>query len=266
MLHQAVLSVLSGGLVGLALGATGSGGSIIAIPLLVYLVGSTVQQATMMSLVVVAASASVGVYEHFKTGELRIRAASVFGLSGIPGSWLGVYGHRLVREELMLLLFGLVMVLAAVQMWRRSRQDRDRASGAVCVEQFPSSCVPKVALIGLCVGVLTGFFGVGGGFIIVPVLTLALGFPLRVAMGTSLLIIATVAIGALFGHLRSGSIDVSLTSYLLIGGITGVLSGTKLGSVLSPQSLVRMFAALAGAIGVSLIIHNAIKVIGTVWM
>lgn len=265
MSQQAVLTVLSGGLVGLALGTTGSGGSIIAVPLLVYLIGSTVQQATMMSLVVVAASASVGVYEHFKAGELRIRAASVFGVSGLPGSWLGVYGQRLVREDLILALFGVVMMLAAIQMWRRSRQDRDRGSDTMCVEQFPSSCVPKVSLIGFCAGILTGFFGVGGGFVIVPILTLVLGFPLRVAIGTSLLIIATVAIGALLGHLRSGSMDVNLTGYLLLGGIAGVLSGTKLGSTLCPQTLVRMFAALAGAIGVSLILHNAIKVMETVW-
>lgn len=265
MSQQAVLTVLSGGLVGLALGATGSGGSIIAVPLLVYLIGSTVQQATMMSLVVVAASASVGVYEHVKAGELRLRAASVFGVSGIPGSWLGVYGHGVIREELILLLFGVVMMVAAMQMWRQSRQDPDRVSHTLCAEQFPRSCVTKVSLTGFGVGALTGFFGVGGGFVIVPALTLVLGFPLRVAIGTSLLIITMVASGALLGHLRSGSIDVNLTGYLLLGGIAGVLSGTKLGSVLSPPAMARTFATLAGAIGASLIIHNAIKVIETVW-
>lgn len=118
--------------------------------------------------------------------------------------------------------------------------------------------------MGFGVGTLTGLSEVGEGFVIVPALTLVLGFPLRVAIGTSLLIMTIVASGALLGHLRSGSIDVNLTGYLLLGGIAGVLSGTKPGSVLCAPTMARTFAALAWAIGVSLIIHNAMKVVETV--
>src|SRR4026208_1419225 len=184
-IDQAGLAVLSGGLIGLALGATGGGGSLLAIPLLVYLLGMKVQPATVLSLMVGAASAVVGVYPRRESGEVRLNPGLIFTVTGAAGAWAGALGLRFVRGETVLLLFSILMIVVAWRMWRSSGQTDSRFTGESCAERFPRSCWVKVSLIGMVVGLLTGFFGVGGGFVIVPALTLVLGFPMKLGVGTS---------------------------------------------------------------------------------
>ena len=255
-----MLAMLSGGLIGLSLGATGSGGSLLAIPLLVYVLGAGAQEAVAMSLIVVAASAWLGVYGHAGTGEVRVRAALVFGSTGIFGAWLGAFGHQLVREELILLSFGVLMIIAASQMWLRARLADTQPSGA-CAEQFPRTCWIKVSSLGLGVGLLSGFFGIGGGFVIVPSLAVILGFPIRLAVGTSLLIIALISLGGIAGHLQFGGLDWNLTGLLLLGSAAGILVGTKVGKIISPAVLSKAFAISAMCIAVALIVHNAARLV-----
>ena len=107
MIWQAPLAVLSGVPIGLQLGVTGTGGSLLAIPLLVYVVGATPQEAVAMSLVIVAASTVLGVWEYGRVGQVKVKAALAFSWTGVIGSWAGAYGHRLVRGEVLLVLFGL---------------------------------------------------------------------------------------------------------------------------------------------------------------
>jgi uncharacterized membrane protein YfcA len=261
-IDHAGLALLSGGLIGLALGATGGGGSLLAIPLLVYLLGMKVQPATVMSLMVVAASALIGVYQRRSSGEVRVKPGLIFSVTGAVGAWVGAFGHRFVRGEAVLLLFSVVMIVAAWRMWRSSGQIDSQFTGESCAERFPRSCWVKVSLIGMVVGLLTGFFGVGGGFVIVPALTLVLGFPMRMAVSTSLLIIALVAVGGLVGHLQSGQVDWPLIGLLLLGSAIGMTVGSWGAQQVSQATLAKSFAAIAIGVAIVMIIHNGMKLFG----
>jgi uncharacterized membrane protein YfcA len=252
----------SGALIGLVLGATGGGGSLLAIPLLVYGLGMKVQPATVLSLIVVAASALIGVYQRRQSGEVKVKPALIFSITGAAGAWVGAFGHRFVREETVLLLFGVVMIVAAWRMWRSSGQSDSRFTGESCAERFPRSCWIKVSLIGVVVGLLTGFFGVGGGFVIVPALALVLGFPMRMAVSTSLLIIALVAIGGLAGHLHTGQMDWPLIGLLLLGSVIGMTGGSWVAHQVSSATLAKSFAVGAIGVAIVLMIHNGMKLFG----
>lgn len=261
-IDYAGLAVLSGGLIGLALGATGGGGSLLAIPLLVYGLGLKVQPATLLSLMVVAASALIGVYQRRASGEVKVKPGLIFSITGAAGAWVGALGHRFVRGETVLLLFSVVMIVAAWRMWRSSGQNDGGFTGESCAERFPRSCWVKVSLIGMVVGLLTGFFGVGGGFVIVPALVLVLGFPMRMAVSTSLLIIGLVAVGGLVGHLQSGQVDWPLTGLLLLGSAIGMTGGSWIARQVSSAALARSFAAIAIGVAIVMIVHNGMKLVG----
>lgn len=255
------LAVASGGLIGLALGTTGGGGSLLAIPLFVYVLRVGAQPAAAMALVVVAASALQGVYQRRDSGEIKAKAALAFSATGAAGAWAGAFGHLFVRHEIVLVLFGVLMVLAAWQMRRRTIRPLQSARQQICADRFPRSCWIKVSGIGLAVGLLTGFFGVGGGFVIVPALAVVLGFPTQTAVSTSLLIIALVAVGGLFGHLHAGYIDWSLTSLLLLGSALGMAGGSWIVQRISPATLTKSFAAVAIGVASVMIIHNGMKLL-----
>ncbi|MDN5940735.1 MAG: sulfite exporter TauE/SafE family protein [Nitrospira sp.] len=260
-IDHAGLAVLSGGLIGLMLGATGGGGSFLAIPLLVYVLGAKVQSATALSLVVVAASALIGVYQRRQSGEVRVKPGLVFSVTGAVGAWVGSFGHRFVRGETVLLLFGALMIVVAWRMWRSSGQSVGGFTGESCAERFPRSCWVKVSLIGMVVGLLTGFFGVGGGFVIVPALALVLGFPTRMAVSTSLLIIACVAVGGLVGHLQAGQMDWPLAGLLLLGSAVGMTGGSWVVRLVSPATLTKSVAVVAIGVAIVMIIHNGMKLL-----
>ena len=262
---HAGLALLSGGVIGLALGATGGGGSLLAIPLLVYALGMKAQPATALSLIVVAASSLIGVYRRRASGEVKVKPALIFSATGVVGAWAGAFGNRFVREETALLLFGVLMIVAAWQMWRQSGHTEGRVPGESCADRFPRSCWIKVSLIGVIVGLLTGFFGVGGGFVIMPALALVLGFPMRMAVSTSLLIIALVAVGALVGHLQMGQMDWPLVGLLLLGSALGMTGGSWVVQRVSSATLTKSFAAIAIGVAIVLIIHNGIKLFGATY-
>ncbi len=261
-IDHAGLALLAGGLIGLALGATGGGGSLLAIPLLVYLLGMKVQPATVLSLMVVAVSALIGVYQRRESGEVRVKPGLIFSITGATGAWVGALGHQFVQGEVVLLLFSGVMIVAAWRMWRSSGQIDSQFTGESCAERFPRSCWIKVSLIGAAVGLLTGFFGVGGGFVIVPVLGLVLGFPMRMAVSTSLLIIALVAVGGLVGHLRMGQMDWPLAGLLLLGSAVGMTGGSWIVRQVAPTTLTKSFAVFAIGVAIMMLIHNGMKLFG----
>ena len=261
-IDHAGLAVLSGGVIGFVLGATGGGGSILAIPLLVYVLDVKAQPATALSLVVVAASALIGLYQRRESGEVKLKPALIFSVTGTAGAWVGAVGHRFVREEAMLLMFSVLMIVAAWRIWRTGGHSDGRFTGESCAERFPRSCWVKVSLIGVVVGLLTGFFGVGGGFVIVPALMLVLGFPMRMAVSTSLLIIALIAIGGLAGHLHMGQMDWSLTGFLLFGSAMGMTGGSWIAHQVSMVTLAKSFAATTIGVAIVMIIHNGVKLFG----
>jgi uncharacterized membrane protein YfcA len=258
---NAALAVLSGGVVGLSLGATGGGGALLAVPLLVYVLGTPVQAAAGMSLILVGVSAWIGVWQHTRAGAVKLKAAFVFSSTGMVGAWIGAQGHRLVRDELVLVLFGLLMLIISACMLWTSNVASDNQDQISCADEFPRSCVLKVTGLGLGVGMLTGFFGVGGGFVIVPSLVLVLGFPMRAAVGTSLLIIALISIGGIVGHFQVGNLDTQLMAFLILGSAMGMVLGIHVAKKVSSHTLTRLFAFIAIAIAFSLILDNLSHVV-----
>ena len=260
--EPSILAVVLGSLVGLSLGITGSGGLPIAIPLLVYALGTSVQEAVSLSLALVAAAACIGAIEAFQSGLVKVKAARLLSGTGMIGGWAGTAVHRLVREEITLLLFGVLMIVAAGQMWWRATLRDDPEERSICPDLFPRTCWVKVSGIGLVVGLLTGFFGVGGGCVVVPALQLLLGFPMRVAVGISLLIITLIALTGVVAHVRLVPLDLRILSFLISGAIRGMLAGRGGSRALSPRLLTRAFAVVAWAVAVILIGHNLWKIKG----
>ena len=226
-----LLALLSGGLVGLLLGATGGGGSLVAIPLLVYVVGIPVQNASAMSLIVVGYSALFGAWQESRQKQVHVPAALVFSLTGVLGAWSGAQGHQLVSETVVLFLFGNLLLFMSLWTFWQPQSDKSQDAVTGCAKHFSWPCALKASAIGWGVGLLTGFFGIGGGFLIVPALMILLGFPIRLAMGTSFLIIALIAIGGIVGHLNLASLDFFLTGLVLLGSVLGLVFGSRITSI-----------------------------------
>jgi uncharacterized membrane protein YfcA len=252
MLFQALLAILSGSLVGLLLGATGGGGSLIAIPLLVYVVGVPIQKATALSLVVVGYSALFGAWQAHRNGMVRGLAAVVFSGTGMVGAWLGAQGQHLVTGEVVLLLFGLLLCGISIWTFLKGRAAKPQKVEEGCAKEFSLGCASKALGIGFGVGLLTGFFGVGGGFLIVPALLFVMGFPMKMAVG----------IGGIIGHIETAQIDYLLATLIIGGSLVGMIIGTKIGKTTDEQFIQKVFAFLAGGTGLFLLIDNGIRVMG----
>jgi uncharacterized protein len=235
-MEQIPLILAFGMLVGLSLGLVGGGGSILTVPILVYVLGESAHLATGTALAIVGANALIGAWEHDRAGRVRMSVALVFGGVGIVGALAGSWLNHLAPERAVLTGFALLMLAAATAM------AKVRLTGRVAAPKLDISW--PVVLAGLGVGVLTGFFGVGGGFLIVPALVLVLGLPMRDAVGTSLVVIAINAGAALIGHLRFGGIDVEVTALFIAGGAVGSILGSRLSGRIDEQRLRQGFAAL----------------------
>lgn len=256
---RALIASPLGFLVGVALGALGGGGSILAVPVLVFLVGLSPSSATSTSLVIVGTASVVGAYEHWRSGNVRVAIGVVFGLVGFGGSLVGTTLNRHLDGDLLLLAFAGLTLVAA---WRivagcpscAEVGDFPGVAGAgtgVRTRIRPVTLTParvaRIAVAGTGVGFLTGLLGVGGGFIIVPVLALALELPMPAAVGTSLLVIALNSAAALAPRL-GGGIEWGTTVIFTIAAIAGVLAGKRIADHLDAKSMQRWFAVLLVAV------------------
>jgi len=250
---RALLASPLGFLIGVSLGALGGGGSILAVPALVYAAGQSPKHATTTSLVLVGLTALIGIAPHWRAGRVRFAAGTIFGLAGIGGSLLGSHLNAAVDPNVLLLAFAGLMLVAAYGMWRRVRHSPRPpgrsvgAAGATVVApatKIDANMVLKVVVAGSVVGFLTGFFGVGGGFVIVPGLVLALGFTMPEAIGTSLLVIAINSAVALSTRLQAGSIEWGTVVPFTVASLLGVIVGSRLASRRDSTSLQRWFVGL----------------------
>jgi uncharacterized protein len=253
---QFLLAFLSGGLVGLLLGATGGGGSLVAIPLLVYVVGIPVQNATAMSLVVVGYSSLFGAWKESRKQRVHGVSAILFSPTGMIGAWVGAQGHQLVPETLILFLFGHLLLVISVWTFWKNYEGEQNDFPVGCAGKFSGPCAVKALAFGWGVGLVTGFFGVGGGFLIVPALMFLMGFPIRLAIGTSLLIIALISIGGVVGHLKETDLDWVLTGLVLFGSLLGLMLGSQVTRSIPAHHLRRGVALLIGVLGLLLIVAN----------
>jgi uncharacterized membrane protein YfcA len=256
-------AVLSGMAVGSILGLIGGGGSILAVPLLVYFVGvDSPHMAIGTSAVAVAFTALIGLLLHARSGIVKWRCAGVFSVAGVIGAFAGATMAKMVDGQLLLVLFGALMIAVGVIMLVRKP-----SLGNVDVQltrATASRMAPPLVGIGLGVGLLSGFFGIGGGFLIVPGLVLATGMPLLAAVGTSL--VAVTAFGATTAatYHYSGLVDWPLAGLFVLGGLAGGLAGSRLAGVLAgrKQALNYVFAAVVTAVGVYVAVRGALVLIG----
>lgn len=251
---QGAFSVIFGILIGTLLGVVGGGGSILTVPILVYVIGLSAQSATATSLAIVGASALAGAVPHARAGRVNPRVAVLFGLVGFVGAFAGSWLNHQVSGPWILLLFGLLMLGVAARMWRRRRSAAEESATEARIGwQVPAA--------GIVVGVLTGFFGVGGGFLIVPALALVLGMPMALAVGTSLVIIAINSVSGLAAHLGTGGFNAEVAFLFIAGGLIGGLLGGRMAGQVDERALSRGFAVLVAAVGLYLFIVNGLLVI-----
>ncbi len=241
---MAALAVAAGLLIGLSLGALGGGGSILTVPVLIYLLGQRPHQATTASLIVVGLAALIGALPHARAGRARIRTGLVFGLLGVAGSYAGSVASAAVPADVLLAGFGVLMlVVAATMILRRRMTSLSRPPGH---PRAGTKRIIVVAATATGVGVITGFFGVGGGFVVVPALVLVLGFDMPAAAGTSLIVVAVdsaAALAARAGHAMF-ALDWRLVAPFAAAAVLGTLTGTSVAGRVNPQRLGAAFTAL----------------------
>jgi len=272
-----LLALALGLVIGLSLGALGGGGSILTVPVLVYAVGQSAQSATTASLVIVGITAAVAAAGHARGGRVRWGAGVAFGAAGVPASVLGTRLNGHISPDVLLVCFALLMVVAASAMLAKTMvaarpselADDEQAArlrtpatvgvpGGAARQDRPAA-VPqqahgktgtalKVLLAGLVVGFLTGFLGVGGGFIIVPALVLALRYNMPTAVGTSLLVISLNSGVALLARGGHEQFHWSIIIPFSLAAVTGSLGGRRVAVRASGTSLTRAFAVLLLAV------------------
>lgn len=242
--------------IGGSVGLLGGGGSVLAVPILVYLLGQDVEAATTISLVVVTAAAVAGGFGHAREGRICWRHAAVFTAAALPGIVAGTLLGNVVAGTALIAAFAVIMLAAAAATWRKATNDQpeEEAPGHRC----PALRIGRDLGAGLAVGFLTGFFGVGGGFIIVPTLAVALAFSMRSAIGTSLAIITTTSLLGVGVHLLAGrGLDLELTAVLGAACVAGAVAGARFSARVPQRTLGRAFAGLVVAVAASLIISVA---------
>jgi hypothetical protein len=235
-------------LIGLSLGLIGGGGSILTVPILVYLLGVETHEAVGMSLAVVGITSSFGAFLHYKRENVELSSGLLFGVSGIFGAFLGSPLTRLVSSNILMLIFAALMFVVAISMIWRKQTSTD--------ETIRKSNKTKAILAGFGVGILTGFLGVGGGFLIVPALVFFGGLPLKKAIGTSLLVIAMNCVAGLLGHLSQEMFDLKIASLVSFLALSGAIFGTILSHKFTVSNLQKSFAFLVLAVAFFLTYKN----------
>jgi uncharacterized membrane protein YfcA len=240
----------AGAAIGLVLGLVGGGGSILAVPLLVYAVGVQSPHAAIgTATVAVALNAANGLAGHARAGTVKWPCALVFALAGAVGAALGAEAGKAMDGARLLALFGGLMIVIGATMLR-PRKGADNPD--VRLERSTASVLlPRLVKIGFAVGLLAGFFGIGGGFLIVPGLILATRMPLRIAVGTSLVVVTALGLTTAASYAISGLVDWALVGVMVAGGAIGSAAGIMLGKRLAARKRTMEigFALLVMAMG-----------------
>ncbi|WJW76500.1 sulfite exporter TauE/SafE family protein [Thiohalobacter sp. IOR34] len=241
---MSITVIIAGLVTGMLLGVFGSGGSIITLPALIYLLDTEPKAAIAMSLGIVAITATLAAVQHWRRGNVNLRVTAVFGLFGVVGTYAGARLGVITPVVVQLVVFALVMYAAA---WRMLRpQPQPRSVGAMAVADCPDGHCEEleyahIALHGIGVGILTGVVGVGGGFLIVPALVLLSGLSMKRAVGTSLAIVAVKSFAGFAGYAGAVAIDYDTMAAFTLIAIAGSVAGGHLAHRLPADRLKRGF-------------------------
>ena len=270
------LAIIFGCIVGFALGLTGGGGGVFAVPLLVYGLAVAPREAVGISLAAVGGTALFGAVPRLIRGEVELRTGMLFAVAGMVGAPVGSYLSTLVPESLLLVMFAMLMLLVAWRMWVKARNPK-LATGVCATEHEPdrdrracqrdedgqlrltSRCARLLVLVGLMTGVLSGMFGIGGGFVVVPALVLYSGMEIHRAVGTSLFVIVLISVSGVASHLANGN-DLSLETTLQfhIGGSAGMWLGGILARRLKGPTLQKTFSVAVLVVAAFVIWKSAV--------
>lgn len=244
-----IVGLILSALIGISLGLIGGGGSIIIIPVLVYILGVEAHHAVDMSLTIVGVTSLIGAALHNQRGTVKLKIGVFFSATGTLSAYFGSRLTRLLSPAALLLSIAALMIVIAVLMLIKRHDNRD-----VIIHHGRSKF--KALLAGLIVGLLTGILGIGGGFLVVPALVLFCDISMKDAVGTSLLIVAIDCCAGLLGHLRYGGFDLRVTMFVTMVAIDGMLIGATLSHHVSPANLKKWFAVFVIVVAVFFIAKN----------
>ncbi len=266
------LTVLFGILIGLSLGLTGGGGAIFAVPLLVYGLGVSAREAVTTSLAAVGTISAIGFLTYWNRGLVELRTGLLFAVAGMLGAPVGTWIASLIPESTLLLLFAGLMVVVAIRLWRQAAEAKDESllsDRANCQDPptcerdatgslvLTSRCAILLMIVGSIAGLLSGLFGVGGGFIIVPALVLFSGMAIHRAVGTSLMVIVLVSLAGLVSQWSAGrTVSLDTTLLFVLGGTVGLFIGQRMGRRMPAPILQKVFAVAMFAVACFVIFQS----------
>lgn len=246
------LAIIGGIAIGFALGLTGGGGGIFAVPLLVYGMSLEPREAVGVSLAAVGTTALIGALTQLRRGATDVRTGLLFAVAGMAGAPIGSRLSTLVPQSVLLVLFSGLMLVVAVRMWSKSRKKPGGGGEQmrfVCQQdecgrpKLGPRCVALLSVLGLTTGVLAGMFGVGGGFVIVPALVLFGGLAIHTAVATSLMVIFLISVSGVTSYVVGGGhVSWAIAGLFALGGVVGMQLGTRLSLKLSGPMLQKVFA------------------------
>ena len=240
--------------VGVSLGLMGGGGSILTVPIFVYVLGFDPKLAIAMSLPVIGVTSLVGAVGHWKAGNVHLRTAIYFGVIAMVGAFAGAKGARFLSGAVQLAMLAVIMLAAAAMMFRSARQTpAGNAAGTESTRAMPVALLVPVALT---VGVITGLVGIGGGFLVVPSLVLLARAPMKQAVGTSLLVIAMNSAAGFAGYLGQVAIPWAFVSGFTTIAVVGILIGTYGTRFVSQRMLKQAFAVFLVVMGSFMLYRN----------
>lgn len=244
-----LLPIIMGGAVGFSLGFFGSGGSVLAVPILVYVIGMNPKEAIASSLVIVGATAVAGAVQKIRQNQVCFKVAVFFGVAGMVSAFLGAKSSKFISGSTQLIVFALLMLASSMSMFFK-KQNKQNTQG---------SCDMSLGLamiLGLGVGFLTGLVGVGGGFLIVPALVALGGLNIRHAMGTSLLIISLNALSGVAGYIGNVNFDWALIVLFVLSSSVASVVGAKLSSGVNTVKMQKAFAVFILVVGIFVLVKN----------
>ncbi len=249
--HLIVIALVLAGLVGVSLGLLGGGGSILTVPILSYVLGMEPREAIAASLFIVGATSAVSMIGHARAGRVRWKTGALFGAAGMAGAFAGGLLGGVIPGAVLMVLFAVMMIVTATAMIRGRRQ-RDGAAPAA--EQ--QRAIMRILLDGFLVGIATGLVGAGGGFLIVPALTLLGGLPMAIAVGTSLLVIAVKSFAGLGGYLLSVQLHWPIVLAFTATAVAGSFAGVALAGRIPERALRTGFGVFVLVMGAFVLVQE----------